>query len=74
MSTREKSLPGAGVAATLSVLAALTAFHPNWIELVFGIDLDAGSGWLEWTLIVVLALIALASATVAWRKWNDARA
>lgn len=69
MSTREKSL----LAATLSVLAALTAFHPNWIEMVFGIDLDAGSGLIEWTLVVVLALIAIACATVAYRKWNDAR-
>jgi hypothetical protein len=68
-----RSFTEAGVAATLSLLAVLTAFHPNWIELVFGIDPDSGSGLIEWALVLVPALIAIACAAVAYRKWNSAR-
>jgi hypothetical protein len=73
MSAGGRSLTEAGVAATLSLLAVLTAFHPNWIELAFGIDPDSGSGLIEWALILVPALISIACATVAYRKWSSAR-
>jgi hypothetical protein len=73
MSTARRSLIEAGVAAALSLLAVLTAFHPDWIELIFGIDPDSGSGSLEWALILVPAVIAMACATVAYRKLNSVR-
>lgn len=73
MSARGRSLAEAGVAATLSLFAVLTAFHPNWIELSFGIDPDSGSGMTEWMLILVPAIIAIACATFAYRKWSSAR-
>jgi apolipoprotein N-acyltransferase len=74
MSTTKRSFTGAGIAATLALLAALTAFHPNWIELAFGIDPDSGSGLMEWALVLAPALVAIACGTVAWRKWSSARA
>ncbi len=42
---------GAGCVALL----ALTVAWPDWIEGVFGVDPDAGSGALEWGLVVLAA-------------------
>ena len=36
-------------------LIALTAAWPDWIEALFGVDPDGGSGALEWGLVVVAA-------------------
>jgi len=57
----------------ISALAVLSAFRPNWVEMAFGIDLDAGSGSLEWTVVAVLIAIAFGCATVAYFRWNEAR-
>lgn len=73
MPIRARFLTGAAVPAAISFMAVLTAIRHNWIELLFGIDPDAGNGALEWTFVLVPALIAVASAVVAYRKWNQAR-
>jgi hypothetical protein len=57
----------------VALLAIFTVFFPDWIELVFGIDPDGGNGLVEWAFILVPALIAVASAAVACRRWNRAR-
>ncbi|MBI3751767.1 MAG: ABC transporter permease [Chloroflexi bacterium] len=51
-------------------LALLTAVDLEWIETIFGIDPDAGQGWLEAALTVALAGAALASALFARRDWR----
>jgi hypothetical protein len=47
-------------------LALLTLVWPDWIELVFGVDPDHGSGRLEWAAVAALAVAAVA-ASVATR-------
>lgn len=55
------------LAATAAVAAALV---PDWVELVFGVDPDQGSGLLEWTLaiLVVIAVIFALMARADWRR------
>jgi hypothetical protein len=42
------------VAATVSlIVGGLTLSRPNWIEIVFGVDPNRGSGLLEWLTVAV---------------------
>lgn len=61
------------VALVAAALAVLTFIEPDWIEEVFHIDPDSGSGVLEWAIVVGLALLALASALLARLEWRRLR-
>jgi hypothetical protein len=64
-------------------LAALSAFSGlltlvsrEWIEVLFGVDPDGGSGALEVAIVVCLigaAVIMAALARMEWRRINSAR-
>lgn len=60
------------LAIGLVILAVLTAAIPNWIELVFKVDPDAGSGSLEWGLVVVFSVLAAVSAVLGRRDYAAA--
>jgi hypothetical protein len=62
------------VAAVASgVLAVLTIFVPDWIE-VTGWDPDNHSGAAEWWVVAALAVVAVASAVAARLEWRHATA
>ena len=54
-------------------LAAVTLFWPQWIETVFGVDPDKGSGSAEWLVVVVLLFITVLFAGRARFEWRRAR-
>lgn len=66
------------VEATLGCLSAflfvVTLTWSDWIEVVFGIDPDRGSGALEWVIVAVTALAALTSGALARAEWKRATA
>lgn len=61
----------AGAAAAF--LTLLTLVVKDWVEVVFGIDPDLGSGSLEWFLALTFAVITLACAVVARAEWARRR-
>ena len=61
------------LAIATGVLAVVTAFVPDWIEVVFRVDPDAGSGALEWGIVAVLAVVSLGLGLAARREYAGTR-
>lgn len=61
---------------TLGVISAValtvTAAWPSWIEDMVKVDPDGGNGSLEWAIVVVLVVCAVASALLARWEWRRA--
>jgi len=59
---------GAGAVAAIALLATLIS--REWIEAVFGVDPDHGSGSLEWAIVAVSAVVAVGCATLVPLEWR----
>jgi hypothetical protein len=58
-----------GLAAATAALAVATMIWHDWIEILFEVEPDGGSGELEWLLTAALAVLAVGSR---WRhKWSS---
>jgi hypothetical protein len=62
----------AGIGCAVS--AVLTLVSKEWIEIVFRVDPDHGSGALEWSITVAFAVSALTLSWAARREWRTADA
>lgn len=63
----------AATAIAGTALLLLTLVEPQWIERIFGVDPDAGSGALELAISVGLLLVAVISWLLAAKEWRSAR-
>ena len=60
-----------GVASLSAVLAILTLVWPEWIEALFRVEPDAGSGAAEWGIVSCLLVLALGSGAFARSELRD---
>lgn len=54
------------------LLFVITLVRRDWIELLFDVEPDAGSGALEWLIVAVTALVAVLCAVGARAEWRRA--
>lgn len=62
------------LAALSAFLLVVTLIWKDWLEIVFGIDPDRGSGELEWVIVGLSALAALIFGALARADWKLMRA
>jgi uncharacterized membrane protein len=60
------------LAATCLAAFAITVLVPTWIEEVFGVDPDGGSGALEIAILAVLLGGAVVTFILARGEWRRA--
>ena len=57
-----------------ALLLVVTLISHEWIELLFKVDPDGGSGELEWLVFAVLLVISLVTFFMARTEWRRAPA
>ena len=64
--------PEAILGVVAGVLFVVTLFNRAWIETVFQVDPDQGSGTLEWLVVGGLLVAAIALGLAARYEWRRA--
>lgn len=61
------------MALVTGMLAILTLISQEWIELLFGVDPDRGSGALEWAIVVACLMATVLLSVLAQSDLRKAR-
>ena len=59
------------MAGVTAILAVITLISREWIELVFQVDPDQGSGLLEWGIVGGLAGATVIFSLLARAEWRQ---
>lgn len=62
----------AALATATAILTVVTLISREWIEIVFGVEPDGGSGLVEWAIVVGLAAATLLFSLAARAEWVQA--
>jgi hypothetical protein len=62
----------AALAALTTALFVLTLVSRDWIERIFHVEPDEGSGSLEWLIVAALLVASVALITAARSEWRRA--
>jgi hypothetical protein len=63
----------AGLGQLSATLLVLTLFVPDWIEMLFRVDPDYGSGTLERVVVTVLSVTTVVASLLVRREWRCPR-
>jgi len=63
-----------GMGIVTGILFMITLVWHDWIEIVFGVDLDQGSGLLEWLIVGVLLVVTITLLLLDSYEWRRSRA
>ena len=63
-----------GMAIVTTILFVITLAWHDWIEIIFNVDPDQGSGLLEWLIVGALFVVTIALFALARYEWRKARA
>lgn len=62
------------IALVSAALLVVTLITRTWVEEIFKVDPDQGSGSLEWIIIGVALMLTVASVMLARGEWRSRRA
>jgi len=65
--TRRRFLVETALAVVSAALLLLTLLRKDWIEIVFRVDPDGGSGALEWAIVAAMLAVTVAFGALARR-------
>jgi hypothetical protein len=54
------------------ILLVMTVLWKDWIEIVFNVDPDAGSGALEWAIVGMTLVLTIGFVVLARAEWRRA--
>jgi hypothetical protein len=63
-----------GMALVTGILFVITLLWHDWIEIIFTVDPDQGSGLLEWLIVGALLVVTSALFVLALYEWRKAQA
>lgn len=67
---RRRFFVEAALGAGTLMLAIVTLIDAEWIEAIFDVDPDGGSGALEWLIVAVLAVSTVVFGLLARTEWR----
>jgi hypothetical protein len=62
-----------GLAIVAGILFVITLVWHNWVEVIFKMDPDQGSGLLEWLVVGTLLVVTIALIVLARYEWRKAQ-